>query len=267
VNRLRALFLITVGRGLIFALGAGVGVVALVLISFAFWKGMADAMMKMLEQIPPEMKAFMGGREAQLTSLTGYLGALFQHPIPMALLSFSAIGSAGRAIAGEVESGTSDLLYARPISRGAVLAAHVAGAVARIAVIVAFYPLGIAISATVTGQWDQIAFDRCIATSVVLFALFVCVFGYALVASALARTAGAVYGASGTLTVVFFLLSLLGDVKEAWEPVKRFTPFGYFRTAALLNGGREPWSDALLLVGAGFVCIGAAWVILRRRDL
>ena len=144
---------------------------------------------------------------------------------------------------------------------------HVAGAALRLLVIVAGFPLGIAVGATLTDQWHLVDFARCLGATAGLYALFFFVFGYALVVSAAARTVGTVYGVAAGLTVVFFLMNLVGDLDESWEPIRRFTPFGLFRASELMSGTRAPWLDpAVLLVLAG-AAVGLAWWLLRRRDL
>jgi ABC-2 type transport system permease protein len=267
VTRARALLLTAAARGFVFAFAGAAGIIVLVVAGFVFWKTFASSLDQMLASLPEEFRSLFGGMEQQFTSLMGYLGILYQHPIPFALLAIGAIGSAARAIAAEVESGTADLLFARPVARGEVLAYHVGGALLRIAVLAAAFPAGVALGATVTAQWDLVVFSRCAGAALNAFALFACVFGYALVVSALARTAGTVYAWAGGATVVFYLFSYIAMVKESWGALNEITPFGLFRPGELMNGARAPWGDSAALLALAFLCIGAAWVILRRRDL
>jgi ABC-2 type transport system permease protein len=265
-RRLTGLLGLTVRRGGKLA-PAACAITALVLLDFAVWKSFYAAITRALAALPDAMRPLVGGRHAELSTLMGFLAVAFQHPLPLALLSVAAIGSAARAIAGEVETGTADLLFARPVSRTAVLAAQVAGAALRLLVIVAGFPLGIVLGATLTDQWHLIDFARCLGAAAGLYALFLFVFGYALVVSAAARSASTVHGIAAGLTVVFFLMNLVGDLAESWEPIRRITPFGLFRASALMSGTRAPWLDlAVLLVLAG-AAIGVAWWLLRRRDL
>ncbi len=267
MRRARALFAVTLGRGLASAAASAMGVMVLMLITFGMWKGLSGALTEMYFLLPDELRLALEAHGAQWTTLMGYLGLVYQHPVPFTLLGMSAIGSAARAIAGEVEVGTADLLFTRPLGRGTVLAAHVAGALARLVVIAGALPTGVALGATLTHQWELVDFGPCVAAAAVLGALFACVFGYALLFSALARTVTTVYATAAGLTVTLYLTSFLAEVKPEWEPLKRVTPFGYYRVQGLLSGERPAWPDVAVLLAATAASVAAAWVVLRRRDL
>jgi len=267
VKRVGSVLGLTLARGGLLAPGSCVAVALLAVLNCELWKNLNQSLTRMLALVPESMRPLMGGRQADLTTLMGYLGILFQHPIPLSLLAVAAIGSAGRAIADEVENGTADLLFARPLSRTAVLGAHVAAAAIRLLAIVAGLPLGIAAGATLTGQWQLVDLGRCAGASAVLLALFLCVFGYSLIFSALSRTVTVVYGASAALTVSFFLLNLFGEVKPAWHAFKYFTPFALLRPSALLSGAAVPGPPLAQLAGLAAAGIVVSWYLLRRRDL
>ena len=73
---------------------------------------------KFVAQSPEALKAFIGfGGAIDYTSAAGYLGGeLFSFMVPLLLL-LAAIGAGARAIAGEEEVGTLELLLSCPISR------------------------------------------------------------------------------------------------------------------------------------------------------
>ena len=73
---------------------------------------------KMVQDYPEALKAFIAfGGELDYVSGAGYLGSeLFAFMVPLLLL-IAAIGAGARAIAGEEERGTLDLLLANPLSR------------------------------------------------------------------------------------------------------------------------------------------------------
>lgn len=267
MKRIGAALGVTMARGGLLAPASCAAVALLAVLNCELWKNLNQSLTRMLALVPESLRPLMGGRQADLTTLMGYLGVLFQHPIPLALLAVAAIGSAGRAIAGEVENGTADLLFARPLSRTTVLGAHVLAAVLRLLVIVAGFPLGVAAGATLTGQWQLVDIGRCVGASAVLLALFLCVFGYALIFSALSRTVAVVYGASAALTVSFFLLNLFGEVKPTWHTFKYFTPFALLRSSALLSGTAAPEPAFAQLAGLAAAGVVVSWYLLRRRDL
>ena len=73
---------------------------------------------EMVKDYPEALKAFIAfGGDLDYVSGAGYLGSeLFAFMVPLLLL-IAAIGAGARAIAGEEERGTLDLLLANPLSR------------------------------------------------------------------------------------------------------------------------------------------------------
>ena len=102
-------------------LGWTLSMIALVLAIVAFFpsiKGNA-ALTDSFGGLPPSVQAAFG--IADLSSAAGYLqGQMFSTLAPLIFLSF-AIGRGARAIAGEEERGTMDLLLSNPIRRSRVV--------------------------------------------------------------------------------------------------------------------------------------------------
>jgi ABC-2 type transport system permease protein len=76
------------------------------------------ALNKLVQEYPEVLQAFIAfGGELDYTSGPGYLGSeLFSFMVPLLLL-VAAVGAGARAVAGEEEAGTLDLMLANPISR------------------------------------------------------------------------------------------------------------------------------------------------------
>ena len=80
------------------------------------------ALDKLVDEYPEALKAFIGfGGGIDYATGAGYLGIeLFSFMVPLLLL-VAAIGAGARAIAGEEERGTMDLLLSNPIGRSRVV--------------------------------------------------------------------------------------------------------------------------------------------------
>ena len=84
------------------------------------WPTVRDnpALRRLHETYPRALKALVSfGGEFDFSTAAGYLGAEMFLLVVALLLMIAAIGSGARAIAGEEEAGTLDLLLANPISR------------------------------------------------------------------------------------------------------------------------------------------------------
>lgn len=91
---------------------------------------------KLVEDYPEALKGFVAfGGDVDYASAAGYLGTeLFAFIVPLLLL-IAAIGAGARAIAGEEEAGTLDLLLANPLSRRRLLLEKAAAIIAETAVL------------------------------------------------------------------------------------------------------------------------------------
>ena len=215
---------------------------------------------------PPLFTAFAGARSAELLfSAQGLLGFMFNHPFFLTLAFAVGISIGTAAIAGDVESGRSSLLYARPLPRARVLWARVAlWALAQACVVTAAVAgalLGVALSP------DLAAADtaRVAVVALQFLPLAATVAGLAFAASAWSSSRGRALGAAVGVTALAYLANF---VSLLWSPaawLRWLTPFGYYEPLAALEGFR--WGDAAALGGLAVVLFAAAGARLQRRDL
>src|SRR5512146_735571 len=96
------------------------GLIAMAALMIAVYPTVRDNpdLNRMVEDYPDALKAFIAfGGDLDYVSGAGYLGSeLFSFMVPLLLL-VAAIGAGARALAGEEERGTLDLLLANPLSR------------------------------------------------------------------------------------------------------------------------------------------------------
>ena len=114
------------------------GIVGMVALMVSVYPSVRDnpSLEQLIDDYPEAMKGFISfGGELDYTSAAGYLGAeLYSFMVPL-LLIVAAVGAGARAIAGEEERGTLDLLLANPISRRRLVLEKLAALVAEIGVL------------------------------------------------------------------------------------------------------------------------------------
>ncbi len=100
------------------------GLVVTVLITTAFYPSVKDnaaSLTKVIDSLPIEVRRTLLGASVDLFTADGYLQArLFTFIVPMLLLIYG-IGAGSRAIAGEEEDKTLDILLSTPVRRRRVL--------------------------------------------------------------------------------------------------------------------------------------------------
>jgi len=219
-------------------LGWTLSTLALVVAVAAFFPAIKgnSAVTGSFDSLPPSVQAAFG--IADLGSAAGYLqGQLFSTLGPLIFLSF-AIGRGARAIAGEEEAGTLDLLLSYPLARRSALLAKLAAAVLLLAVLGAVVFVAIAGSSAIFGLDVPVTNVAAAVLGAVLLAVLF---------AALALLVGAATG-SRALAIAVAAAAAVASNGAAGEPA-----------AEVATGGAAtgvPGAVAAGAVAAGAVAVG-----------
>jgi ABC-2 type transport system permease protein len=240
------------------------GLIAACLLTTVFYPSIrenAASFERLLESLPEGLRKAFG---EDFASPAGYLEArLFSIFAPVLLLIY-AIGAGSRAIAGEEERKTLDLLLSTPVPRRQVLLDKA------LAMILATTGLGavLALAIAVTGP----PFDVSVSVANIAAAAANCVL-LALAFGALALLVGAGTGrrslaigvaagvAAGSYLIDVIALSVGG---LAW--LQRLSPFYYYRSPQAIVRGLDA-VDAIILGLITIVAVAIAFGAFERRDL
>lgn len=243
------------------------GLIGFVAIILAVWPTVKDSpsIAKLYESYPEALKAFTSfGGAVDYGTPAGYLGAeLFSFMVPLLLL-IAAIGAGARAIAGEEESGTLDLLLSNPISR-VRLAMEKLGAIGvELLVLGVVLLAALAVGAAVEGM--KIGFSHLAAATVdaVLLALAFGAISF-LIGCAGGRKGWAI-GMTSALAVAAYLLNSLAPLVPALKDVQPISPFYHYAASDPLRSGLDAGHLTVLIVIA-IVCSALAPLAFDRRDL
>ena len=216
--------------------------------------------------IPSSFQAALGG--SLIASFGGLVAFGFFHPVVVLALAVAAAHLAGE-LAGDVEDGLVDLIAARPVPRGLLVArSAIAPAAATAAIVVLM--LAANRVATLLGTpsgTDAPAFGPMVALGGNLLAVTWCCGAVGLAVAALARRRAT---ATGTAALIFVTLYLVNFAAAWWSPLRpaaRLAPFHYFDAMPVLLGAHDPTGDILLLLTASAAFVLCGWLAYRRRDL
>ena len=214
------------------------------------------------EQIRSALRIFGGNW------LAIWVGIGAAHPLLLAASCVIAVGTAVRAIAGELEGGTLELVLSRPVERGRYLAAYLVFTLAALAAIALLYGAGAYAAWLIVhpdpGSLSAASLAR---TAAYLALLLWTIAGYSLLCSAYARERGRALGLATGLTIGLYAWNFLASLVGTLAPFARISPWYWFNPAPVLGGGPFPWSDALVLAAVAAVCCGVAAREFLRRDL
>lgn len=218
---------------------------------------------------PGAFRAFSGSSgDVSIASYPGLLGAGLVHPFWIAM-QLTAIGSlAAAAVAADVESGTVELLMARPVSRNRLLAERTAALAIASVMLNAAATLTVAAGVALLPQLHRaVPVGGVFAAGLLGCAFALCLTGPALAVSAAGRRRGQVVGATIAFGAVGFAVNFVALAWSTAAPLRFLSPFHYYTPGDTLAYGAVPWGSLGVLTGVGLAGLAAAFWLLARRDL
>jgi ABC-2 type transport system permease protein len=189
-----------------------------------------------------------------------------QHPFLLALIGVFAVGSASLAIAGERQTGTLEVLLARPISRNSLLRTHLAANLVIVAVLVALLLTGMTIGAAMYGYLADLDPARMPLVWLNGFLLWAAFTTFSLAASASFDRPGPAIGLSIAFLLANYFLVILGSFWQEAAWTQSWSLFDHFQPSEIL-AGRPDLFDVVLLAVVALVPLSYALWRFPRRDL
>jgi ABC-2 type transport system permease protein len=246
------------------------------------------------------MRTLMGGESISLNRAMDMLSIGYVHPLMQTLFCVWAIGRASGALAGEIDRGTMELLLAQPLPRSRIVLAHLCIDLVTIPLLCLSLWAGTWLGTWLVGPIEVSAQDlknlpfpvqidpEALRVDPAAFgpalwnvgALLFAVSGYTMGLSAAGRFRWKVLGIAVFVTLLQFLINLVGQLWEAAAVLRPLTVFYYYQpqqivlrqrwsvdVGAAWNGG-PPWFTvnvlAVLLVVGSVGYATALWIFCRR---
>jgi ABC-2 type transport system permease protein len=241
------------------------GVVGSILLYAAFWPSIRDNASQFqgyLEKLPDAVRNMLGTND--FTTPTGYVASeVFAFVQPVLLLVY-AIGAGARAIAGEEEDGTLDLLLSTPIRRHQVLHDALLAMLACCLWLEALVWLSVAVFGAAFGL--RVPLGNLAAAVLDLWGLGVAFGAIALAVGAATGSRRTALGASAGLALLTYVVNALAPTVRSLAPLRFLSPFHYSAGHTPLERGLT-WSDPLVLLGIAIAASVVATLAFERRDL
>lgn len=246
------------------SLAWAVGITALSSVQLYIYPSIQDsasAMDQFLKAFPKEFIAMF--RIEDYTSGAGFLGTeLFSMMIPIVFISVGA--SWGAAIAAEEEHGTSEVLYALPLSRTRIIVSKTLAAWLVQLWLVAVVLLVISFGASLVDLDLSEAHLIPVTLSCLGLGLFFNAFAFCVGAFTGKRGAG--LGLAIALALISFLVFSLAPMVDTFDAIVKFMPFQWALGENPLLKGFDWVGLGWLGLGAG-ICYLLGLVAVNRRDL
>lgn len=231
-----------------------------------FAANVSGALQAIIDSLPPLMQNLVATQFLGGLSERGLLAFGWNHPIAHALGTAPAIVLGARAVAGECEMGTLELLLAQPFSRGRYLATQACFALLALALLALVGVAGTLVGLRVQQQ-SPFAVPRLLGVGGNFVLLLWAWYAVTLALSAGMREGGRAAGIAFLLALLSYTGQVIGRVWPAASFLLPWTLHDYYSPPALLLGAASLARPALVLgaVTAGGLGLGA-WRF-RRRDV
>ncbi|MCS6850501.1 MAG: ABC transporter permease [Gemmataceae bacterium] len=230
------------------------------------------------------METLMGGESIDFSRALDMLSVGYVHPLVQSILCIWAVGRAAGALAGEIDRGTLELLLAQPIARWRVVAAHGVVDVLTIPLLCLSLWAGNWAGIAIFGEidWGSADNGHLLRADPRIFApglwnvagLLFAVSGATMALSAAGRFRGRVMATAVLLTLLQYLVNVIGQLWPAVEGLRPLTLFYYYQPQQIILANRwsvptvlGPVNVLLVLAGVGAVGYLAALWTFCRRDL
>lgn len=231
-----------------------------------FSANVSGALQAIVDSLPPFLQSLVATQMLGGLSERGLLAFGWNHPIAHVLGTAAAIVLGSRAVAGESESGTLELLLAQPLSRGRYLRTQVAFALVALALVAL---AGVAGTAVGLGLQPQAPFGtgQLLRVGGNFTLLLWAWYAVTLCVSAGGREAGRVAGIAFLVVLLSYTGQVIGRVWPAAGWLLPWTVHEYFSPQGLLLGGASLQRPVLVLAGVTLAGLAVALWRFQRRDV
>jgi ABC-2 type transport system permease protein len=242
----------------------GVGILALVVVSVAFWPSLEGS--PALTDLTSSSEGLLEAFGAQnLSTAAGYLdGQLSALMLPL-LLSGLAIAATSAVTAGDEDAGRLELLQALPVRPTSLWLSRLGSAFAGVVAVTAVTAVSVVVSLE-PFSLEGVGIARVIVVTFACGALaaFQGAVSYAVAGAGGSR--GIAVGASVAVLVAGYVANFLLPLSDALQGFRRVSPWYWaIGTQPVSDGISAPW--LLVLVGVTVALVGYGTFAVTRRDI
>jgi ABC-type transport system involved in multi-copper enzyme maturation permease subunit len=216
------------------------------------------AIRELSQSLPPFVQTLISEQFALGLSSRGLIVFAWNHPVVHALLAAAMMLLASRAIAGEIEAGTMELLLSQPLARSTYLATQMLFALVVLLALAGTMLFGVYLGLSLFNLHQVLPWQTFLPVVANLLSLEIAIYSLTLLLSVSARESGRVV----TAALLFVLISyLVQAVARLWSKIQFLANYSISNTTRRADRGEQSRALAqyLILLGVGFVAGGLGW--------
>lgn len=244
-----------------------VGLFQVLIIALVVGADLLGMIEQFFRQMPPQVQFLIGEQFLAQFSINGAVAFGYTHPLVIVMMSLVAILLPTRHIAGEIEAGTLELLFALPVRRPTiVLSLWVASALVLLGLVMGCWA-GSGVGLLVYPETRTIPLHKLLQIGVNLWLLTMAISSYTLLMASYVREGSkATLRASG-LTLIFYFLNIAVLMWPTIHFLQPLSLFHYHYPQRLMQDGSLLIKNGAVLGVVIVVCTVLAVRQVSRRDI
>lgn len=220
-----------------------------------------------LDQIPENIRNLLGEDFVSMLTVKGAVALGMNHPLVLVILSIAAIIIPSRHIAGEIETGTLELILSFPVKRVRLLLNLYISAIFFLFLIIFCALCASLISIHIFHPLTSDLFIKVVMIGANFWLLFLFIMSLTTVFSVFEKEANKVGMKVAGIVLIFYLLHYLSSIWDAIKFTKPFNIFNYYRPVDLINGERSFLLHSIVLISLILLCLFISIYQFNRRDI
>jgi len=230
---------------------------------FSVYEGNPE-MLAILDQLPPAVLSAFNFEAFNLTTVTGFIGAMFTYF--GLLLSIAAAMWGSDIISKEERDKTVEFSLTLPVTRSRVVTAKIFAALVN-CIALLLITWGAVVAGAARYQPDSEFYSYLSLSVVALFIMQLIFLAVGIFLGCAMKQYRRVSSVALAILLATYFMSIISGLNENLEFLKYFSPFKYFNPATLLHEAKIDLTFVWLSTGIVAVLIVGAYVSYSRRDL
>jgi ABC-2 type transport system permease protein len=215
------------------------------------------------QAMPDLLNVFTGG--TSILDPVGWLGTGYAHPIPLVLMLTWSIVVPANAIAKEIEDGTAELLFARPIARSQVLAARVSHFLVGLIGLMVASAFGTLLGLQLS-PLDGVSLEKVVFLNASFVPATLLISGLCFALSAAYSQRSTAVSMAIIFTVISYVINFAGQL---WEPMRGLLDYSIFYHTVAATWATDGMNTPAVLITTGIfvLMLIVAFERLQHRNI
>ncbi|MFH1892274.1 MAG: ABC transporter permease subunit [Candidatus Zixiibacteriota bacterium] len=244
-----------------------VGIFQVLIISLVIEADLLGMIEQIYQRMPPQMQLMLGEQFLTQLSAEGAIAFGYNYPLVLVMVILVAILLPARHIAGEIETGTLELLFTFPIQRSMVTLSLWLGSMSALMIVIIGCWAGTGLGLLLYPEARGIEAMTIVIVGISLWLLAATVSSYTLLIASFATESGkATLRAMGT-TLIFYFIDFAAVMWPTIDFLRPFTVFQYHQPQRLIANTADLWMSTLVLGMVIIVSVALSARQVNRRDI